>query len=188
MLIELDTDVLKDNCIEPSWFVFMFLCYSGKKDLAWELCNPSEEVLKGLQYDGFLKIGEQHKLNPDSNVYIARWEVTIRQKFIDLIEDDQDRIVSRIMSIYPQTEMREGEKVQLQQNRQKIKAKILKEVGNNKTKADLIIKGIQNHLNNRSNSIKAQYLPDLLVYLNQERWKLWLEEGSKKTDWKTKSI
>jgi hypothetical protein len=85
MTIEIDTDVLKDLDISADDFVYLYLLHAKAYDVI-HLLKPDTEA---LQRKGLIKVGEE----PEDNV--------VRQKFIDTIEDNFDRMWSDLLSHFP---------------------------------------------------------------------------------------
>ncbi len=173
MIIEINTELLEDAKITPDMWVFMFLMAKGENDKAWAVSAIDDVQLEYMQHHGYLKIG----IVP---VPLQKPNIHIREKFMDMIERNEDELVALFCSTYPKSEHRGGVKANLQKDRKRIASKIKSLVGNDKVKATHIINCIKLDLDKRKRNPKgASWLPDLLVYLNQERWRFVEDEVAK---------
>lgn len=164
MIIEIDTELVRNLGLNVNEYVFLKLIEKEYPKEANELCNLTNNQLKKLEEKQFIKIESD--------------TIVLRQKFFDIHEKDADQICALLMSVYPKSEYRNGGKVILQKSQKKIEAKIKLICGTDKTKAEHIKTCLERELDNRRKQTKAEYLPDMLVWLNQERWKAWEGEDN----------
>jgi hypothetical protein len=172
MIVQLDSEVLLSTKLTPNQYTLMYLIYKNRLDLIDVFKGTAEsvdiwEAVYSCEEDGWLKYtGESTELDTS--------QIVLRDKFLDLVESDEDRLCASITSRYPISELRNGQRVYLQKDKKGIRAKILKTVGKDKQLALRIGKCIELHLEDaRKAGMKAAWMPDLLVYLNQEIWKNW---------------
>lgn len=170
MVIEIDLELLDEEKITPDMWIFLILHSKNMVKEAWTLSPIDNKALEYLQGLGFLKIGEG----------MVEPTIHVREKFLNMIQRNEDEIIGLFASTYPKSEMRSGAKVNLQKDKKRIEAKIKSLVGNDKVKANHIIACMKLDLDRRRRSQKgASWLPDLLVYLNQERWRFTEDEVNK---------
>ncbi len=85
----------------------------------------------------------------------------------------EEGIVERIISKYPISELRGSQRCYLQKNKPRIRSKISKLVCKDGALGEHILECMDKMLKERASTKNPQFLPDLLVWLNQERWTLY---------------
>ena len=160
MQIEIDTDVLKDLDISADDFVYLYLLHAKAYDVI-HLLKPDTEA---LQRKGLIKLGEEQEDN------------VVRQKFIDTIEDNFDRMWSDLLSHFPIKVYNQGQVRVLRaadsnaRNNQKAKKAYQRVIGKNISKHKKIVQCLINELNLRKSNNSLGYMQMLQTWVNQHTW------------------
>ena len=160
MTIEIDTDVLKDLDISADDFVYLYLLHAKAHDVI-HLLKPDTEA---LQRKGLIKVGEE----PEDNV--------VRQKFIDTIEDNFDRMWSDLLSHFPIKVYNKGQVRVLRaadsnaRSNQKAKKAYQRVIGKNIGKHKKIVQCLINELEFRKANNQLGYMQMLQTWVNGHSW------------------
>lgn len=164
MVVEIDTDLLIANNLTPDEYTLLYLVYKGRVDTSAKLFGM----------DAIINCENKLWCKYVGDILEGTLTITLREKFLTLMEGNEDQIAAAIMLVYPRVANRNGQRVSLQKDKKAIVSKINKIVGKKKILAERIVKCIELEVENMKRAgAKAAFLPDLEVYLNQERWKDW---------------
>ena len=162
MIIEIDTEVLKELDISADDFLYLYLLHAKAYDLIHKLSLKPNT--KSLQEEGYVKLGEDVKGD------------IVRQKFIDLIEDSFDRMWSELLSHFPLKVYTNGNVRVLRskdadaRNNQKAKKAYHKVIGKNVAKHNKIVKCLINELEFRKSNNSLGFLQMLQTWVNNHTW------------------
>ena len=162
MQIEIDTEVLKELDISADDFVYLYLLHAKAHDVVNVLqLQPNTDA---LQRKGLIKLGEERK------------DDVVRQKFIDLIEDNFDRMWSELLSHFPIKVYAKGNVRILRaadgnaRNNQKAKKAYHRVVGKNAAKHKKIVQCLINELEFRKTNNQIGYMQMLQTWVNGHSW------------------
>ena len=180
MQIEIDTEVLKELDISADDFVYLYLLHAKAHDVVNVLqLQPNTDA---LQRKGLIKLGEERK------------DDVVRQKFIDLIEDNFDRMWSELLSHFPIKVYAKGNVRILRaadgnaRNNQKAKKAYHRVVGKNAAKHKKIVQCLVNELNLRKSNNSLGYMQMLQTWVNQHTWEQYEDADVGRTEQQDRRI
>jgi len=165
MLIEINTNFLKNIGMSPMEYIFLMHLHKNEK-CAWDM--PYKSALS-LQERGYLKIVEMD----------GKKTAVVRAKFADLIEGDFDKMFAELCSTYPskvgtvhnyralhpRDPDAQGNKIS--------KARYKKIVDGKPQKHALIMKALDSQL--KAQRSKLDFLQLLEVWINKATWDNWMD-------------
>ena len=162
MIIEINTNILKDLGITADDFLYLYLLHATSHELISELTLKPN--LEALQTKGLIKLGEE----PQDHV--------VRQAFLNTFQDSFDRMWSELLSHFPLKVYNQGHmrvlraKDAFAKNNEKALRKYHKIVGKDKAKHDHIVKCLQNELELRKSTNTLGYMQMLTTWMNNHTW------------------
>jgi len=162
MIVEVNTNILKDLGITGDDFLYLYLLHATSHELISELSLKPN--LEALQTKGLIKLGEE----PQDHV--------VRQAFLDSFQDSFDRMWSELLSHFPLKVYNQGHmrvlraKDAFAKNNEKALRKYYKVVGTDKAKHDHIVKCLQNELELRKSTNTLGYMQMLTTWMNNHTW------------------
>jgi hypothetical protein len=162
MIIEINTNILKDLGITADDFVYLYLLHAKSHELISELTLKPN--LEALQTKGLIKMGEE----PQDHV--------VRQAFLDSFQDSFDRMWSELLSHFPLKVYNGGHlrvlraKDAFAKNNEKALRKYYKVVGTDKAKHDHIVQCLKNELELRKSTGTLGYMQMLTTWMNNHTW------------------
>jgi len=169
MVLEFDLNFLHAAKLYPNEYVYLYSKYKGFK-IPYSKMKVNIKQLESL---GYIKIINDDLGNPKSTV--------LRQKFIDLVEGDFDRMFAELLSRYPMKVGSMGNFRVLHaadpdaKSNKKAKERYRKIVENKPAMHARIIKALDTQLENQRQNL--MYMQLLEVWINNRTWEKW--EGFK---------
>ena len=162
MIVEINTNILKDLGISGDDFLYLYLLHASSHELISELSLKPN--LEALQTKGLIKLGEE----PQDHV--------VRQAFLDSFQDSFDRMWSELLSHFPlKVHGRDGVRILRARDanakaNDKAKRKYRSIVGSNKLLHNKIIKLLQVEMSLRKENNTLGYMRMLQTWINGHTW------------------
>ena len=169
MVLEIDLQFLAAAKLYPNEYVYLYSKYKEFK-LPYKKMKVN---IRSLEEQGYLKIINDNLGNPQSTV--------LRQKFIDLVEGDFDRMFAELIATYPIKVGIAGNLRVLHaadpsaKSNKKSKERYKKIVENNPAMHSRIIAALEIQLEQQRQNLT--YMQLLEVWINNRTWEKW--EGVK---------
>jgi len=162
MIVEINTETLKEFGITADDFLYLYLLHATSYDCLEELSlNPDTE---SLQTKGLIKLGEELR------------DHIVRQGFLDMIHGSFDQMWSELLSHFPLKVYNQGHMRVLRAKdanaraNAKPKLKYEKIVGTDTQKHKFIIKCLINELELRKSTNTLGYMQQLQTWVNNYTW------------------
>ena len=167
--IELNLDVLNKSDLSIAEYTFLLL--ASRKDSTYINIIFDSSILQNLIDKGYLT---------DMSTTLDSIELT--DKFSVLtngITLSEEEGLALLKARYPKSELRKNQRVPLQKNAKGIQISYHKTIGSSQERLNRALKALNYMLEQREMAgDRAQFLPDLQVWLNQEQWKSYEEVSS----------
>jgi hypothetical protein len=174
MIIEINTETLKNIGITADDFLYLYLLHARDYELVKKLeLRPNT---KALQIKSLVKLGESLE------------DHIIRQEFLDLFQNSFDNMWSELLSHFPIKVSSKGSlrilraKDAKAKANQKSKQKYKSIIGQDKTKHDRIVKCLQNELAFRKQADSLGFMKMLQTWVSSYEWENYEDiDGTKET-------
>ena len=162
MIVEINTNILKDLGISGDDFLYLYLLHASSHELISELSLKPN--LEALQTKGLIKLGEE----PQDHV--------VRQAFLDMFQASFDQMWSELLSHFPLKVFNNGHlrvlraKDAAAKANSKARERYRKIVGEDLVKHQFIVKCLQNELELRKSTNTLGYMQMLITWVNNYTW------------------
>tara|TARA_R100001510_G_scaffold34823_1_gene31320 strand:- start:6636 stop:7187 length:552 start_codon:yes stop_codon:yes gene_type:complete len=174
MIVEVNTEVLKELGISSDDFLYLYLLHAKHYDLLSNLSlrpNPED-----LQTKGLIKLGEELQ------------DHTVRQDFLDMFQVPFDQMWSELLSHFPIKVHNQGHLRILRaasadaKNNAKAKKAYERVIGEDKKKHDHIVQCLKNELELRKSTNTLGYMQMLQTWVNRHTWEQYEQKHEQPTE------
>lgn len=166
MIIEIDTDLLKEHKITANQFLIVSLVY--KKEYG-ELEEIVEQIGFANEISNLVEKKIIHNGNPEGEYDWSK--IIIRDRFAEQIFGDFSVMWDEFWSTYPSSVIRpEGNRGALKGSQKKMKEKYKRIVGKDLKKHQHILRLLNFELKTRAMEDSMKYMKTLSTWLNNESW------------------